>query len=270
MRNRIYCYMPILIITSVIICFSGCEEKKPELPPKYEGWESYSYKHFVYHFHPDNFWGRNIDRFSTAFERYLEEDCEFLAMEIPTDTIHFYIHTDMNSGVELTGRDLPYHTDNQIHWGRQSPFGLELARYLINKIDMRMTDYKVLYDGLATLLDYSNKDYHRQTASLTELKRYIPLDTLIDNDAYGRANERERVWEAASLVAYIKYHYGINRFKLLWQSTSSFEQSVQDLFQVDMLTFEKEWNEFTRQYFDGLNIQDIPVKEVLGQDSTKQ
>ncbi len=260
--------LPLMILS--VMVFNGCQDKKPERPPHYEGWQIYSYKHFIYHFPPDNFWGRNIDRFSTAYERYLQEDCEFLAMEMPEDTIHFYIHTDPRSGKELTGRELPYHTDNQIHWGRRTPFGLELARYLIDKMDMRMTDYQVLYDGLATLLDYSNSDYHHQTISLVEIGQYIPLDTLIDNEAYGRTNQRHREWEAASLTAFIKYNFGINRFKILWQSTSSFEQSVRDLFEVDMAAFENNWNEFARQYFQGIDIQEVPMQENVAPDSIKQ
>ena len=35
------------------------------------------------------------------------------------------------------------------------------------------------------------------------MKRYIPLDSLIDNEAYARQDKRHREWEGASLIAFI-------------------------------------------------------------------
>ena len=45
-----------------------------------------------------------------------------------------------------------------------------------NGYRIRIGDYRVLYDGLATLLDYSGYDYHHNTYSLVELGRFIPLE----------------------------------------------------------------------------------------------
>ncbi|UCD18582.1 MAG: hypothetical protein JSV44_06675 [Candidatus Zixiibacteriota bacterium] len=246
----------LLLAVGLVLCgLAGCGEKKVEPPRQYSGWQKYSYKHFVYHFPADSYWGKNIERLSSAYERYLSEMCSFLAIEIPKDTIHFYIHDNPSSGKELTGHDPPYVTDNQIHWGRRSAFGVPLAMFLVNKMRIRMTDFQVLYDGLITLLDYSQSDYHHLTSSLFEIERYIPLDTLIDNESFARAGEKYRSWEAASMVAYIAYTYGINRFKMLWQSTASFDRSVQELFGADQETFEKEWHEFALQYYKGINIR---------------
>lgn len=269
----------ILALFAVLFTACGSDEKSAELPD-YEGWGKYSYGHFVYHYPEGNFWGReeNISRLSEAFERYLAEDCDFLTTEIPEDTIHFYIHNSIEDGRKLTGRDLPFHTDNQIHWGRKTPFGLELARFLIDKWGIRRTDFDFLYEGLATLRDYAGLDYHHQTAALLQMKRYIPLDSLIDNDTFERLTALGKPtdasikiggtgpndpliatycrWEAASFVAFITYNYGINRFKMLWQSTASFEKAIRELFNMDLKTFEDKWLAFAMLRYDGTEGED--------------
>lgn len=253
--NRISFYIGLAVMAIMLI--SGCAKKKAaDIPPMYPGWETYSYKHFVYHYPAGSYWGRHMDQFSGAYERYLAEICNILAIDIPKDTIHFYIHNDPESGKQLTGRSLPFSAGNQIHWDRFTPFGLELARFLINKMDIRMTDYRVLYDGLATLLDYSGYDYHHNTYSLVELGRFIPLDTLINNESYARADSVYRTWEAASLVGFITYNFGINRFKMLWQSTSPFKESVKELFGVELDKFQEGWLQFAKVYYQGIKTEE--------------
>ncbi len=245
----------IFIIAAVI--FSGCAKKKAAPPPEYPGWEQYSYKHFIFHYPAGSYWGRKIDEFSDAYERFLTEDCDFLAIEIPKDTINFYIHNDPEDGKKLTGRTLPYFEGNQIHWDRRTPFGFELACYLIDKMNIRMTDFRVLYDGLATLLDYSGNDYHHLTYSMVETKQFIPLDSLVNNESYSRADSLQRNWEAASLVAFITYNFGINRLKMLWQSTATFDKSIKELFGVDMNKFQEGWLRFAKKSFEGIDIKEI-------------
>jgi len=246
-----------LALAGMTIAFSGCASESTDTMPKYEGWQTYSYRHFVFHFPEGSYWGRNIESFSNAMERYLIEDCEFMAMEVPDDTIHFYIHNNPVEAKTLTGRDVPFHTENQIHWGRRTAFGLQLARFLIDKWGIRRTDFHVLYDGLATLRDYSDLDYHHITSALVEAGQFIPLDSLIDNDAYLRQDTIYRVQEAASLVAFLTYYFGINRFKMLWQSAASFEESVQNLFDIDVKALENGWLKFAKQFYQGINRRNL-------------
>jgi hypothetical protein len=259
MKIRVALFSIGVVLLAVLLGVSGCSKKKADELPHYEGWQTYSYKHFVFHYPADCYWGRKMDDFSGAYERYLTEDCDYLAIEIPKDTIHFYIHNNPEEGKKETGRDLPYFTENQIHWERQTPFGLELARYLINKMDIRMTDYRFLYDGLATLLDYSGADHHHNTYSLIDLKFYIPLDSLINNESYARQDSIYRGWEGASLVGFITYNFGINRFKMLWQSTASFDKSVKELFGMDLKTFEDNWLNFAKRSYKGVQWKEVPL-----------
>lgn len=260
--NSLHITALLLILLLIGLLNPGCSEEKVEVIPQYEGWEVYSYQHFVYHYPEGSYWGKNMDRFTTAFERYLAEDCDFLAIAIPEDTIHFFIHDSRASGLELTGRELPFHTGKQIHWGRYTPFGLELARFLIDKMGIRNTDFNFLYNGLAALRDYSGQDFHHLSAFLLDSKRYIPLDTLINNGAFARADSSHAEWEAASFVAFITYNFGINRFKMLWQSASSFDQSIKETFGMDFITFEDKWLQFAMEHFKGVH------REVLFQDSS--
>jgi hypothetical protein len=251
--KNVYLFVVILMILMGML--SGCSEKEKKVElPQYPGWKSYSYKHFVYHYPEDSYWGKNIDQFSSGYEKFLKEDCEFLAMELPTDAIHFYIHNNPEEGLKLTGQALPFHTEKQIHWDRRSAWGLELARFLIDRMDVRMTDFRFLRDGLATLLDYSGADYHHNMMSLIEIKQYIPLDSLINNESYLRADNTYREWEAASFVAFATYNFGINRFKILWQSASSFEESIKQIFGVDMAKFETGWHIFAKPFYQGIKI----------------
>ncbi|MBN2226413.1 MAG: hypothetical protein JW763_03525 [candidate division Zixibacteria bacterium] len=260
--RRLFWVSVILSIGILMVLAAGCANKQEAAPPpQFPGWEKYSFKHFVFHFIPGSYWGRNIDRLSDAYERYLQEMCEFLAMEIPADTIHFYIYENDAEAKNLAGREIPFIQGNQIHWKRDPHFGEILARYLIPRMNIRMTDYQVLHDGVVRLLDYSNNDYHHLTCSLHDIARYIPLDSLIDNEAFERQNQKYREWEAASLVAYITYEFGINRFKMLWQTTAPFDRSVQELFDMDLPTLEQKWHEFALQYYQGINIREDRVPE---------
>lgn len=263
MKNHKMISLRPLVTIAIFIVIFGCSKKNVEAPPQYPDWITYSYKHFVFHYPKDCFWGKKMDEFSTAYERFLTEDCNFLGMEIPADTIHFYIHNNPEEGQKLTGHFLPFHTGNQIHWDRRTPWGLELARYLTDKMDIRMTDFRFLYDGLVTLLDYSGNDYHHNTISLVELKRYIPIDSLINNGSYTRADSLNREWEAASMVGFITYNFGINRFKMLWQSAASFEESTKQLFGVDLKKFETGWLAFAHRYYMGIKADTIMVDSTI-------
>jgi hypothetical protein len=250
-------YILIFLLAGLFALPFGCSKKKVETIPEYPGWQTYSYKHFVFHYPADCYWGKKIDELSNSYERFLAEDCEYLEIFVPEDTIHFYIHNNAVEGKKLTGRDLPFSTDNQIHWDRVSPFGLELARYLVRKMPVRMTDHKVLYDGLVTLLDYSGYDYHHNAYSLIEMKQFIPLDSLINNESYARADSTYRAWEAASLVGFITYNFGFNRFMMLWQSTASFPESIKQFFNADMKKFEDGWVKFAMVYYEGIDVNEI-------------
>jgi len=252
-----------MLVLPVFIIIAGCGGEKVEPLPDYEGWGKYSYQHFVFHYPEGSYWGRNIDRLSQAYEKYLQEDCTFLGLPLPKDTIHFFIHNNDKEMEELTGHNKTFITGNQIHWDRIPPFGTPLAIYLVDNMGIRRTDYDFLYDGLITLRDYSGSDYHHNTASLQELKRFIPLDSLIDNERYSRQNKRDREWEAASFIAFITYNFGINRFKMLWQSTASFETAIKELFGVDMKTFEEKWVEFALVRYQGIH------RETIYTDSSK-
>jgi len=260
-NTKLKIYGAALPVIAALLFIAGlsCSGEKEAKLPEYEGWEKYSYKHFVFHYPPDSYWGRNIESFSNAYERYLEEDCDFLAMEIPKDTIHFYIHDSGASGKELTGRDLPYIEGNQIHWDRVPPFGTILAQYLVDNWGIRRTDWDFLYYGLITLRDYSGKNYHHSTASLIEMNRYIPLDSLIDNEAYYRQDEFHRKWEGASFVGAITFNFGINRFKMLWQSTAPFDKSIEELFGMSMEEFEEKWKGFVQIGYEGMNVRTIEL-----------
>lgn len=253
----------------IVIMLVGCGKEKVESLPVYDGWQNYTYKHFVYHYGPGEFWGRNIDRFSNFNERYLQEDCEFLAIDVPTDTIHYYIHADSATAAATLGHEIPYVTSNQIHWGRPVALGVPIITYLIPKMNIRPTDFRVLYDGLVTLRDYSGNDYHDQTGMLHKIGQYIPLDSMFNNEAFLRRQILYRRQEAASLVAYITYTYGINRFKMLWQSAADYKKSIEELFQTDYEKFEEDWKTFVMERFKGFMIQkdtlvgDSVVREVI-------
>lgn len=243
------------VVLGGVFCSKGARESLPEYP----GWQKYSYKHFVFHFPADSYWGKNMESFSNAYERYLEEDCEFLGIDIPKDTIHFYIHNNGVEGKKLTGRELPFHTENQIHWDRVPPFGTPLARYLVGHMGIRRTDWNFLYDGLITLRDYSGRNYHHNVAGLIEMGRYIPLDSLIDNEAFARQDKYHREWEAASFVGTITFNFGVNRFKMLWQSTASFDKSIEELFGMSIQEFEEKWKEFVKIDYEGMNVRTIQL-----------
>jgi|GEM_PF-1281876 hypothetical protein len=259
------------VVSGLLICVAllGCGKKKDEPLPVYEGWEKYTYRHFVYHYERGEYWGRNIDRFANFNERYLLENCEFLAIDIPTDTIHYYIHMDSANAAALLGHEIPYVTSNQIHWGRPVPLGVPIIAYLIPKMKLRATDFRVLHDGLIALRDYSGHDYHDLTGMLHKIGQYIPLDSMFNNEAFLRRHILYRRQEAASLVAYITYTYGINRFKMLWQSAADYKKSIEELFRTDFSKFEADWETFVKERFTGFTIQkdtlidDSVVREVI-------
>ncbi len=245
----------VAMVLTICVGIFGCGGKKAEPLPQYEGWEQYTYKHFIFHYDPAEYWGRNIDRFADFNERYLKEDCEFLAIDVPTDTINYYIHSDSAYAAKQIGHEIPYVVSNQIHWGRPVPFGVPIIMYLIPKMNLRPTDFRVLRDGLIRLRDYSGNDYHDLTGMLHKIGQYIPLDTMFNNEAYLRTSIIYRRQEAASLVAYMTYTYGINRFKMLWQSAADYKKSVEEIFRTDFDQFEKDWETFVMDRYTGFKMQ---------------
>jgi hypothetical protein len=246
------------VLLLLIIALAGCsgdggkesaESGKTTLP-HYHNWTTYTYRNFIYHYAADAYWRKDMPSLTDAFERVLIDDCGFLGIPLPEEEIHVFIYADPTEAEDLIDKELPYVVDNQIHWERMTtPYGRGVMMYILDNWELGKPVYQFLYDGLVTLRDYSKRNYHIWTGRFIDEGRYIPVDTLMNAESYNRRQVQIREWEAASLVAFITLNYGVDRFKILWQSEGDIDDISKELFGMDIKSFELYWNEYALTQF---------------------
>lgn len=230
------------------------------VPPQYDGWIADTTVHFIMHYPGDVVWLDQTAEISAFFERMLKEDCFYLSLPLPESTIHVYTYNSPNQAAELTGREVPFIVAHQIHWDKVlTPIGAGLMMYLIENSGRGKPGFDFLYDGLLTLRDYSKNNYHHLTGVLIQMELYIPLDSLGDNEAYRRQDDRSRSHEAASLVAFLTYVYGVEVLPAIWTAGTSLREVVTTTLESDFDTLEETWKKFALERCRGAVVDTIKL-----------
>jgi len=93
---------------------------------------------------------------------------------------------------------------------------------------------------------------HHFTKKLIVAKRWVPLNKLKITRDYRGQPEDVAYWESCSFVRFLVKTYRLDKFKLLYEKATdlTLEQAIQEIYQKNLSTLEKEWLSFLEGYQD--------------------
>jgi hypothetical protein len=255
------------LLAFLLIGCGGGDEKIDS--STYKDWKTYSYGKFTFHYPPGSVWTNKLDGFAQGYNRFVDEICKVLEMPVPEETIDFYIYDSDEHAEELTGRKTPFMTENAIHWSVSTPYAYQLTKFLLHKKGVEPSDFTVLNEGIAYLLDFSSINYHDKTIRIFNSDSLVTLEALGENDVFDTLSMKFKRPESASLCGFITYNYGIQRFLMLWESSVGWQRSIETIFQLPLDEFQTKWIAFASSQADdpegtieadSLHIQGIPIR----------
>ena len=238
----------LLILTvSLASCGGDSEESAATDEPTaavdtlYKDWKTYTYGgiRIIYpqgHPHEDNLYDM-ANRYATA----LRQDCLFLGIEPPTDTLNIYFYTGFGQGRKMTGEEFPFADSLGLHVWLPGYYGLPLMKYLIPRWQPNEPRHQFLKHGMMALLDNAGANYHEKTLELINNSEFIHLGDLAVDTTIDANSERVQSAMAASFVDFVVYFYGQNGLKSLYLSDKDFDTTVQGIFRFSVDSLESTW-----------------------------
>lgn len=231
------------------------EAQSPAPPPQqtqesspYDGWERYTYGHFVGYFSPQSPFIKRKGEVVTAFDRFLGEICDLLELPEPEGKIYLFVYSSPMEAEAITGRSTPFMDDSAIHWGVTSAYGYQLTKFVLAKNGIKPGRYDVVYEGIAHLLDFSGINYHAATARLIDSGRFVSLVNLGDNRIFDTLNSFVKRAESASFVGFVMFEYGTDKVFALNKSQEFWVETVEAIFQSPINIVGKRWMNFARAH----------------------
>lgn len=258
-----------LIIASTLFVMIGCSEKKPDAvkepapqpqvvhelqPPDSSGirppdwvWGVESHPLIKFYFQPtDTLRFYAADLLKKALEIY-QFDCQVLNWTKP-EPVEFYCYQDIPTLTLYTTSEEPFVLGNRIYYGYGPSFGRPFAEFVISKIPGGPTQFDFMKEGLPFLLDYSGRNYHHATNNFLTEGSIDPLSSLVANSEYQSLRAVPRQIESASLIAYLMWEFGNEKFMQVYLSKKSFAVALNEATGLSLEQLEKQWHLFLPEH----------------------
>ncbi len=213
----------------------------------YDNWETAQFDNLkiVYpkgHLHADK-----MQDNAQLYKTVLRRNSQIFRLPEPTDPIVLFYYTGFGQGQELANSEFPTARGDSIYYWSGNKFGITAGIHTLNRWTKVITRHKMLYQGIIRLLDASGRNYHAMTLDLIDSSKYMPLDSLAVNERINFNAEATKTAQAASFIDYFIYKYGIDNFKLLYESQQPFDSTIQAICNMDIKSLEKEWLQVVRE-----------------------
>ncbi len=259
-----------LAIMLIVLILAGCSDKKSEsssgdiIPAStisshiyqnlaaYKGWQIFRENNVIIIHPPNHLHEGRFPELTRVFSALSRRACEFLNMT-PPDSLIFYFYTGTGHGNNVTGQSIPYSDGTAIHFWLPSFYGPPLVKHLLYKWENEFPKHKFLWHGIVALLDGSQQNYHQFTLEHIDSGIFIPLRELLVDTTIDVNKERLQSAEAASLVDYLVYVYGIEKVRELYLSDGDVYADFKKVFKLPVDKIEKRWLEFIDTFVTGKN-----------------
>lgn len=250
--------LPLILL---VVLSLGCSEKKEQeqtqtIPEPvaqndttYQEWQSITYKNITVKYPSDHEESSLMYDNAKKFEALIRTDCAFLNMPVPEESLSVFMFNAVSEGRKATGEMFPFYKGNSIYYWPPYTYGTALAKYLISKWAKSKTKFPFLNQGLMRLFDASGRNFHLMTLDYLDSNMFRSLHELALDSTINANIEKHRSVLAASFVDFVNYKYGKDHFAQLYNSTSDFDRSVKDIFQISTDSLEKEWINTIRTSF---------------------
>jgi len=194
-------------------------------------------------------------------------DVTYALQNYDVDTLYFFCFADLKDLLKDTGLNYTTIQGDSIFYGYGPVFGRQITEFVMGKIGQ--PHYLFMQEGLPTLYDYSNRNFHDLTYSYVQQGNFDGIKALVDNDSYKELDPAKRQIEAASFCGFMLTQWGTlsyrqkSMFRRVYDSQVSFASAAQQYFEFSMEDLEK-------QYLNFLPTQtDKALRESAAGDSTK-
>lgn len=252
----------------VVLLLAGCSDKKSEsnssgsIPAStasshiyqnlaaYKGWQKFRQNNVVIIHPPNHLHEGRFPELTRVFSALSRRACEFLNMT-PPDSLVYYFYTGTGHALNVTGQAIPYSDGTAIHFWLPSFYGPPIVKHLLYKWESEFPKHKFLWHGIVALLDGSQQNYHQFTLEHIDSGIFIPLRELVVDTTIDVNRERLQSAEAASLVDYLVYIYGIEKVRELYLSDGDVYADIKRIFGLSIENLEKRWLEFIDTFAAG-------------------
>ena len=257
-----------LAIMLIVLILAGCSDKKSEgssgdvIPTgtasshiyqnlaAYKGWQIFRQNNVVIIYPPDHLHQARFSELTKVFSALSRRASEFLRIA-PPDSLIFYFYTGTGHAHDVTGQSIPYSDGTAIHFWLPSFYGPPLVKHLLHKWENEFPKHEFLWHGIVALLDGSQQNYHQFTLEHIDSGIFVPLRELSVDTTIDVNSERPQSAEAASLVDYLVYVYGIEKVRELYLSDGDIYADFKKVFNLPVDKIEKRWLEFIETFIAG-------------------
>lgn len=220
-RKNTVRYMAIILASFLALCFvGGCdsgtedESAEGERTPSadlgreyYADWLKHRSKYFEIRYAPNEDLHSRIQ----AIGEKMDEVILFNSMVLrtkPPDSLFVMLFENKTEGNRVTGKLLPFYSNDTIYYEVMSPIGLAISDYMLHKAAGDSIPYKFIEEGYPALLDFSGFNYHEMAQEYFDREEGYTAMQLVDNEIYSSMMRGPRRTLAASFIAFLTYTYG--------------------------------------------------------------
>lgn len=207
----------------------------------YDSWSTTQFENIKVVYPPNHLFADTMNDYAILYKTVLRRHAQFFRMPEPTDSIVMLYMTGFGQGKELTQSEFPIIRGDSVFYWPGNRFGVLAAKYMLYRWTNSEPKYKFLFNGIMRLLDASGRDYHSMTFAFIDSNKFISLENLITDDMIDYNWEAYQSAEAASFVDYFVYKYGIDNFKLMYESQSQFDSTTQTICQMNLKDLQHDW-----------------------------
>ncbi len=208
----------------------------------YDSWMSIQYKNIKLSYPPNHPLETGMADFAQIFKTVLRRNAQFFQMDEPTDSILILYYTGFGQGQDLANSEFPTSRGDTIFYWSGNRVGVPATMYLLNKwTTTEEPKTKFLYHGLMRLLDATGRDYHSMSYHFIDSGKFIDLKDLMADSRTAYNWEAYQSAEAASFIDYFVFKYGINNFKLLYESQLPFDSSAAVICKMNLNALQSDW-----------------------------
>lgn len=171
----------------------------------------------------------------------MTNDCRFLGVAVPRDTIVVLFYTGPGQAWDITGMNHSFYLGDTLHTWPPEKFGTPMIKYLLPRWESGEPKHQFLKHGIYALLDHSGDNYHEHSLANIRNGRLNSLSALAASSGVNSDFERQESGMAASFVDFLVYRYGIDKLRALYRSQEPFDQAVEKVMGFPVTDLQSEW-----------------------------
>lgn len=226
---------------------TGADSLREIDPQTYENWVVATHENIKMLCPPEYVHASTLPSMAESYHTVMVNDCRFLGIDTPSDTIVVLYYTGPGQAWDITGMNHAFYLGDTLHNWPPERFGTPMIKYLLPKWQSGEPKHRFLKHGLYTLLDHSGDNYHRLSLASFDSGGFDSLSALAVDPEVDSDFERRKSALAASFVDFVVYRYGIEKLTALYRSQEPFDQAVQEVIGVPVSSLQSEWTALLKQ-----------------------